>query len=90
MVHPAKRKANKKKESAKKNHANYINGMGYYDVVKYIGDHSLDFLSLNSVFVGEIAPHLSTEVDCKSIFSMAGYKSHPSRAQGLISATMSA
>jgi len=66
---------------SKKNHADYISGMGYYDAVNFFGDHALDFLSLNSVFVGETAPHLSTEVDCESLFSMAGYKSHPSQSQ---------
>ena len=37
--------------------------------------------TLNSVFIGETAQHLSTGVNCESLFSMAGYKSRPSRSQ---------
>ena len=75
---PVLARGRKKNILSKKNHANYISGMGYYNAVKYIGDHSLDFLLLNSVFAGETTPHLSTAVDFKSLFSLAGYKSHPS------------
>ena len=33
------------------------------------------------VGVGELCPHLSTEVDCKTLFSLAGFKSHPQCTQ---------
>ncbi len=32
---------------------------------------------LKSVGVGKLFPNLTTEVDCESLFSKTGYKSHP-------------
>jgi len=66
---------------SKCNHADYISGNGHYDIVKYLVDHKKEFPALYSVGLGECCPHLSTEVDCESLFSQAGYKSQPRRTQ---------
>ena len=66
---------------SKRNHADYVEGNGNYDIVKYLVDHKKEFPALHSVGVGELCPHLSTEVDCESLFSLAGFKSHPRRTQ---------
>jgi len=49
--------------------------------VKYLVDHKKDFPALNSVGIGVCCPHLSTEVDCESLFSQAGFASQPRRTQ---------
>jgi len=66
---------------SKRNHADYVESNGNYDIVKYLVDHKKEFPALHSVGVGELCPHLSTEVDCESLFSLAGFKSHPRRTQ---------
>mmetsp|Transcript_8948 Transcript_8948/g.16583 ORF Transcript_8948/g.16583 Transcript_8948/m.16583 type:complete len:100 (+) Transcript_8948:2-301(+) len=60
---------------SKKNLADYISGNGRFDIVKYLVDHKKDFPALNSVGIGECCPHLSTEVDCESLFSQDGFSS---------------
>lgn len=62
-----------------KNHADYINKSGKYDLVQYIQDHMEVFPSLSKVFIGTLAPHITTEVDCESLFSQAGHAAHPNR-----------
>ena len=66
---------------SKRNLADYVTGNGDFDIVKYLVDHAQLFPGLFSVGVGELCPHLSTEVDCESLFSQAGFKSHPRRTQ---------
>jgi len=66
---------------SKRNHADYISGNGHYDIVRYLVDHKKYFPALYSVGLGECCPHLSTEVDCESLFSQAGFKSQPRRTQ---------
>ena len=53
--------------------ADYINKRGYYDLVKFFQDHSTIFKGLSKVFIGTLAPHITTEVDCESLFSQAGH-----------------
>jgi len=63
-----------------KNHADYIDKKGYYDVVKCLQDHKTsEFKGLSKVFIGTLAPHITTEVDCESLFSQAGHAAHPNR-----------
>jgi hypothetical protein len=62
------------------NHANFIDKKGYYDIVAFFVHHKEDFPSLYKVVVGQLAPHISTEVDCESLFSQAGHLSDPTRA----------
>ena len=66
---------------SKRNLADYVGHDGDFDIVKYLSDHIEYFPGLFSVCVGELCPHLSTEVDCESLFSQAGYKSHPRRTR---------
>ena len=37
------------------------------------------FPALHKVVVGQFAPHVSTEVDCESLFSQAGHLANPKR-----------
>ena len=66
---------------SKRNHADYISGNGHYDIVRYLVDHEKHFPAIYLVGIGECCPHLSTEVDCESLFSQAGFKSEPRRTQ---------
>ena len=61
-----------------KNHADYIDKKGKYDVAKYLQDHKAsNFKGLSEVFIGILAPHITTEVDCESLSSQVGYSAHP-------------
>ena len=61
------------------NHANYIDSRGKYDTVEYFREHEKVFPGLSKVFIGSLAPHINTEVDCESLFSQAGHLAHPNR-----------
>ena len=63
------------------NHANYVDKRGRYCIVKYINDHQDMFPSIGSVGIGQLCPHITTEVDCESLFSQAGHLSNPRRAR---------
>jgi hypothetical protein len=52
-----------------KNHADYIDEKGKYDIVKYMQDHKEIFFGTSRAFNGTIAHHITTEADCKSPFS---------------------
>ena len=41
------------------------------------------FKGLSKVFIGTLAPHITTEVDCESLFSQAKHAAHPSRNREL-------
>lgn len=56
-----------------KNLADYIDGKGRFDFVKYLTDHKKRFPACFNIGVGQISPHISTEVDCESLFSQAGF-----------------
>jgi len=60
-----------------KNYADYIDKKGNYNIVKYFQDHNRTFPGLSKVFIGTLAPHITTEVDCESLFSQAGHAAHP-------------
>ena len=62
-----------------RNHADYIQHNGNYDVVSFFNDHKTNFPHLSKVVIGQLAPHITTEVDCESLFSQAGHLSHPNR-----------
>eukprot|EP00956_Cyclotella_meneghiniana_P043151 scaffold254822_cov139-Cyclotella_meneghiniana.AAC.1 len=64
-----------------KNHAKYIDAKGYYDIVAFFSDHKIHFPGLSTVVIGQFAPHITTEVDCESLFSQAGHLSHPNRSR---------
>ena len=61
------------------NHADYIDGKGNYDIVSFFKDHENKFPALFKVGVGQLGPHITTEVDCESLFSQAGHLSDPLR-----------
>ena len=42
-------------------------------------EHETTFPFLSKVIIGQLAPHITTEVDCESLFSQAGHLSHPNR-----------
>ena len=50
-------------------------------MVKYLEDFSASFPAINCVGVGQICSHITTEVDCESLFSQAGHYNHPRRAR---------
>ena len=58
---------------SKRNHAEYIDKAGHYDIAKYLLDHRDQFPAVYHVGVGQLCPHISTEVDCESLFSQAGF-----------------
>ena len=62
------------------NHAKYISRDGHYDIVHFLTDHMKEFPALNSVGIGQLAPLISHEVDCESLFSQSGYLSDKRRA----------
>jgi hypothetical protein len=65
-----------------KNHADYVDKKnGYYDVVKYLEDFSHMYPAIHCVGVGQTCSHITTEVDCESLFSQAGHYNHPRRAR---------
>ena len=64
-----------------RNHADYVDKKGYYDIAKYLDDMKTKFPSISNVGTGQLCPHISTEVDCESLFSQAGFMSHPRRAR---------
>ena len=68
---------------SKRNHADYIDGTGYYDIVRYLQDHKDIFPTIYLVGVGQFAAHISTEVDCESLFSEAGHLADPLRNRTL-------
>ena len=51
-----------------KNHASYIESKSKFDLFKYYQDHKNTFSGLSKVFIGALAPHITTEVDCESHF----------------------
>lgn len=59
------------------NHAKYIIKSGHYNLVKYLEEHLEDFLAIHEIGVGQICPHISTEVDCESLLSQAGFVADP-------------
>ena len=67
-----------------KNLADYVDTEGYFDIVLFFEDHTRYFPLLSKVVIGKFAPHISTEVDCESLFSEAGHLSNPLRSRTTI------
>ena len=63
------------------NHAEYIDKSGHYNLVKYLEDHKTEFPAIHEIGIGQICPHISTEVDCESLFSQAGFVADPRRSK---------
>ena len=61
-----------------RNHADYIDGKDYYDIVQYNLDHEEEFPGCCTIIVGQLSPHRTTEVDCESLFSQVGHQSRSS------------
>ena len=55
-----------------RNHADYMDLKGHYQLESYLEDHNDTFPGIYQVGVGEICPNISHEVDCESLFSIAG------------------
>ena len=54
---------------SKHNHSQYIEKSGHYDIGWYLLDHKVHFPAiLYHVGVGQLCPHISTEVDCEYLF----------------------
>ena len=51
------------------NHAEYVDHSGHYDIVQYLEHHKRKFPAIHTVCIGQICPHISTELDCESLFS---------------------
>ena len=68
----------------KMNHAQYIDKSGHYDIFSYLFDHKKIFPGIFHVGVGQICPHVTTEVDCESVFSQAGFLANARRAKTLV------
>ena len=64
-----------------RNHAEYVDVTGYYDIVKFLDDHRNYFPGLENVGIGQLCPHVTSKVDCESLFSSAGHVSDPRRSQ---------
>ena len=73
---------NKRKDlPSGKNLGDYVDGSGHFDFVKYLSDHKKRFPACFHVGVGQISPHISTEVDCESLFSQAGFLADSRRSR---------
>ena len=63
-----------------KNHADYIDKHGYYEIFKILEDHKEIFPGIDNVGVGQHGLYISTEVYCEILFNQYGYISQPRRA----------
>jgi hypothetical protein len=68
----------------KMNYAQYIDKSGHYNILSYLFDHKKIFPGIFHVGVGQICPHVTTEVDCESLFSQAGFLADACRAKTLV------
>ena len=51
-----------------RNHATYINEVGYYDIVRMMNDFRLELPAMDNVVHGQVCSHVTAEVDCESLF----------------------
>ena len=73
-------KSGKNLDRPGRNHyADYIDKTGGYDIVRYLTDFAERFPSLNHIGIGQLAPHVTTGVDCESLFSQSRFLSHPQK-----------
>lgn len=47
---------------SKKNHADYIDGAGHYNIVQYLSDHKVQFPAIYHVGVGLLCPHFQQKL----------------------------
>ncbi|KAL7537974.1 hypothetical protein ACHAXR_008292 [Thalassiosira sp. AJA248-18] len=67
----------------------FVDRKGHFDLVSYVMDHSTTssiekkphFVGIGNVIIGQLSPHITTEVDCESLFSQAGHLSQPNRSR---------
>ena len=59
------------------NHPDYIYDKCYYNIVQFFVDHQKPFPEFYNVAVDKLAHHITTEVDCESLFRQAGHLSNP-------------
>ena len=64
-----------------RNLADYVDHKGHFEIVRYATDHQEKFPTLYKVIVGQISPHVSTEVDVESLFSQSGFLADPRRSK---------
>ena len=60
-----------------KNHADYVDSKGNYDIVGFFKDHTKQLPSLENTFTGKLASHSTSEADCESLFSESGHLAKP-------------
>ena len=58
-----------------------MNAKGKYDIVDFLTDIWKYFKYLYNVAVGKLAPHITTEVDCESLFSQNGHISQTNNSR---------
>ena len=63
------------------NHADYVTKSGDYDLCRMFTDCKQFYPAGEAIFNGKLAYHVTTEVDCESLFSQAGYVAEPRRSQ---------
>ena len=51
----------------------------YYNIVQFFLEANQDFSILSLAFVGQLAPHMTLEVDCESLFSQTWHQLKPNR-----------
>ena len=56
-----------------RNLADFIDDQGHFGLIAFFVAHKRELPALNSIVIGQLAPHISTEVDCESLFREAGY-----------------
>ena len=60
-----------------RNLADYIDHKGHFAIVRYVTDLKAKFPTFNKIIVGQVAPHISTEVDVESLFSQSEFLAGP-------------
>ena len=70
--------------STRLNHADYMDGKGYFDICQFYEDTKFLYPGLANTFLGKLGHHSCQEADCETLFSMSGYKSDPRRLMALI------
>ena len=59
------------------NYADCVDCQGLFNILRYLQDFKEYFPALYHVGVGQFCPHTTTDVDCESLFSQAGFLSEP-------------
>ena len=63
------------------NLADFIDDQGHFDLIAFFVAHKRELSAMNSIIIGQLAPHISTEVDCESLFSEAGFLADKRRSR---------